>query len=200
MSPRKRDKPLNSQITAPWAEPLASEVAAAASLVSIKEIHLPQQQPRRYFDEQALQELTSSIEQHGILQPLLVRPLPSGGYELIAGERRYRAATESGLTEVPVIVRELNDSEALQIALIENLQREDLNPVEETEGILQLLSVRLEIPVPEVISRLYRLNNEVLVTLCLALLYFLNIRPESLRHFFYLFWKLSSQRMGLNWL
>jgi ParB family chromosome partitioning protein len=160
MSPRKRDKPLNSQITAPWAEPLAPEVAAAASRVSIKEIHLPQQQPRRYFDEQALQELASSIKQHGILQPLLVRPLPSGGYELVAGERRYRAATESGLTEVPVIVRELNDSEALQIALIENLQREDLNPVEETEGILQLLSVRLEIPVPEVISRLYRLNNE----------------------------------------
>lgn len=160
MSPRKRDKPLNSQITAPWAEPLAPEVPTAASLVALKEIHLPQQQPRRYFDEQALQELASSIKQHGILQPLLVRPLPSGGYELVAGERRYRAATESGLTEVPVIVRELNNSEALQIALIENLQREDLNPVEETEGILQLLSVRLDIPVPEVISRLYRLNNE----------------------------------------
>jgi ParB family transcriptional regulator, chromosome partitioning protein len=160
MSSRKRDKPLNSQITAPWAEPLAPEVAAAASRVSIKEIHLPQQQPRRYFDEQALQELASSIKQHGILQPLLVRPLPSGGYELVAGERRYRAATESGLTEVPVVIRELNNSEALQIALIENLQREDLNPVEETEGILQLLSVRLEIPVPEAISLLYRLNNE----------------------------------------
>ncbi|NJO94561.1 MAG: ParB/RepB/Spo0J family partition protein [Hydrococcus sp. RM1_1_31] len=131
MSPRKRDKPLNSQITAPWAEPLVPEVPTAASLVSLKDINLPQQQPRRYFDEQALQELISSIKQHGILQPLLVRPLSSGGYELVAGERRYRAAMESELTEVPVVVRELNNSEALQIALIENLQREDLNPVEE---------------------------------------------------------------------
>jgi ParB family chromosome partitioning protein len=108
-----------------------------------------------------MKELVASVRQHGILQPLLVRPLPTGGYELVAGERRYRAATDSGLTEVPVVVRELSNQEALQLALIENLQREDLNPIEETEGILQLLCVRLAITVDEVISQLYRLNNEV---------------------------------------
>lgn len=126
----------------------------------LDQIQLPSQQPRRYFDESALRELVSSVKQHGILQPLLVRPLERGKYELVAGERRYQAAKEAGLTEVPVVIRELNYNEALQLSLIENLQREDLNPVEETEGILQLLSLRLEIPVPEVISRLYRLNNE----------------------------------------
>lgn len=126
----------------------------------LDQIQLPSQQPRRYFDESALRELVSSVKQHGILQPLLVRPLERGKYELVAGERRYQAAKEAGLTEVPVVLRELNYNEALQLSLIENLQREDLNPVEETEGILQLLSLRLEIPVPEVISRLYRLNNE----------------------------------------
>ncbi len=126
----------------------------------LDQIQLPSQQPRRYFDESALRELVSSVKQHGILQPLLVRPLERGKYELVAGERRYQAAKEAGLTEVPVVLRELNHNEALQLSLIENLQREDLNPVEETEGILQLLSLRLEIPVPEVISRLYRLNNE----------------------------------------
>ena len=126
----------------------------------LDQIQLPSQQPRRYFDESALSELVSSVKQHGILQPLLVRPLERGKYELVAGERRYQAAKEAGLTEVPVVLRELNHNEALQLSLIENLQREDLNPVEETEGILQLLSLRLEIPVPEVISRLYRLNNE----------------------------------------
>ena len=160
MSSRKRDKPLNSQITAPWAEPLAPEVPAAASLISIENIHLPPQQPRRYFDPHAMKELVSSVRQHGLLQPLLVRPLPSGGYELVAGERRFRAAREIGLAEVPAVVRELSHQEALQFTLIENLQREDLNPVEETEGILQLLSLRLDNSGEEVISLLYRLENE----------------------------------------
>jgi ParB family chromosome partitioning protein len=161
MSPRKTEKPFNSQITAPWVDPLSPAEKADASLIALKDIHLPPQQPRRYFDPQAMKELVASVRQHGILQPLLVRPLPTGGYELVAGERRYRAATDSGLTEVPVVVRELSNQEALQLALIENLQREDLNPIEETEGILQLLCVRLAITVDEVISQLYRLNNEV---------------------------------------
>ena len=139
---------------------LKATLNVAATLVLIKEIHLPPQQPRRYFDPDALKELVNSIQEHGILQPLLVRPLSSGGYELVAGERRYRAAMESELTEVPVVIRELSNSEALSLALIENLQREDLNPVEETEGILQLLSLHLETTVEEVISLLYRLSNE----------------------------------------
>ena len=160
MSSRKRDKPFNSQLVAPWAGPISDEAAAAASLISLEEIQTPKQQPRRYFDEPSLQKLVESVKQHGILQPLLVRPLPLGGYELVAGERRYRAAKSAGLNEVPAVVRELNNSEALQFTLIENLQREDLNPVEETEGILQLLSVHLETPVEEVIPQLYRLENE----------------------------------------
>lgn len=160
MSRRKSEKPFGSQINAPWADESPSDTKAAAISILIKEIHLPPQQPRRYFDPDALKELVSSIKEHGILQPLLLRPLSSGGYELVAGERRYRAAIESGLAEVPAVIRELSNSDALSLALIENLQREDLNPVEETEGILQLLSLHLETTIEEVISLLYRLSNE----------------------------------------
>lgn len=165
MSRSKRsDKPFAGKITAPtpaWLSPLDAETPAAAeSKVKLTEIHLPQQQPRRYFDPQALQELVASIEQHGILQPLLVRPLESGGYELVAGERRYRAALAANLTEVPVVVRELSDEAALQLALIENLQREDLNPVEETEGILQLLAFQLSQSVESIPSLLRQLFNQ----------------------------------------
>jgi ParB family chromosome partitioning protein len=130
--------------------------------ISIDSISLPSNQPRRYFDPQKLQQLKESICTHGILEPLLVRPLEKiGQYELVAGERRYRAAKEAGLPLVPVTVRELTDAEAVQLALVENLQREDLNPVEETEGILQLLSLKLKIDVAEVTSLLYRMRNEV---------------------------------------
>jgi ParB family chromosome partitioning protein len=90
-----------------------------------------------------MQELVESVQQHGVLQPLLVRSRSDDQYELVAGERRYRAAKEVQLAEVPVVIRELSDEEAMQLSLIENLCREDLNPVEETEGILQLLALRL---------------------------------------------------------
>ncbi|MHC5756082.1 MAG: ParB/RepB/Spo0J family partition protein, partial [Nostoc sp.] len=99
------------------------------------------------------------VKQHGILQPLLVRPLGGGKYELVAGERRYRAAQSAELEVVPVVVRELSDDQAFQLALIENLQREDLNPVEETEGILHLLAIRLHCDVEAVKSLLYRMKN-----------------------------------------
>jgi ParB family chromosome partitioning protein len=118
-------------------------------------------QPRRYFDPQAMQSLVESVKTNGILQPLLVRPLGDNHYELIAGERRYRAAREAGLSEVPVIIRELTDQQTLHITLVENLQREDLNPVEETEGILQLLSHLLECPQEDVQRLLYRMQNDV---------------------------------------
>lgn len=165
MSPAKRgDKPFAGKLTTPtaaWLAPLdANPPTSAESKVKLGEIHLPQQQPRRYFDPEALQELVLSVKQHGILQPLLVRPLPSGGYELIAGERRYRAAKEVGLTEIPVVIRELSDEAALQLALIENLQREDLNPVEETEGILQLLALQLGQSLETVPSLLRQLFNQ----------------------------------------
>ena len=100
MNRRKSEKPFGSQINAPWADESLSSKKAAATSILIKEIHLPPQQPRRYFDPDALKELVKSIEQHGILQPLLVRPLSSGGYELVAGERRYRAAIKSGKTSI----------------------------------------------------------------------------------------------------
>jgi len=128
--------------------------------VPLSSIRLPDQQPRRYFDPQKLEQLATSIKQHGILEPLLVRPLRKGEYELVAGERRYRAAQEIGMETVPIVVKKLNDDEALQLALIENLQREDLNPYEEVEGILQLLSLRLGKSSDEAASLLYRLYNE----------------------------------------
>ncbi|MTJ10761.1 MULTISPECIES: ParB/RepB/Spo0J family partition protein [unclassified Anabaena] len=166
---RKRtEKPFAGQITtpppAPWLSPVEADTPPAAeSKVKLQDIHLPPQQPRRYFDPQALTELIASVKQHGILHPLLVRPLTggktAGKYELVAGERRYRAATEAGLEEVPVVVRELSDDQAFQLALIENLQRQDLNPVEETEGILHLLAIRLESDVEAVKSLLYRMKN-----------------------------------------
>ncbi|MEP1080214.1 ParB/RepB/Spo0J family partition protein [Leptolyngbya sp. PL-A3] len=124
--------------------------------VEVAKIVLPKQQPRRYFDPAKMQQLAASVQQHGILEPLLVRPLDDG-YELIAGERRYRAAKEVGLKDVPVVIRQMSDQEALQIAIVENLQREDLNPLEETEGIITLLSMQLEIGQAAVSQLLHRL-------------------------------------------
>lgn len=111
----------------------------STSTLPINEIIPNKEQPRKTFDEGALQELADSITVHGVLQPLLVRPLLSGGYQLIAGERRWRASRMAGLKEVPVIIREMSDSEAMEIAIIENLQREDLNPIEEAEGLQALI-------------------------------------------------------------
>jgi ParB family chromosome partitioning protein len=137
------------------------EEPTPSSSLPTERIILPAGQPRRYFDTKAIAELTESIKQHGILQPLLVRTLPDDDkYELVAGERRYRAAIAAGLDEVPVVIRLLSDEEALALALIENLQRENLNPVEETEGILQLLALRLGTAVTEVMSLLYRMLND----------------------------------------
>ncbi|WP_017718519.1 ParB/RepB/Spo0J family partition protein [Kamptonema formosum] len=137
-----------------------SQLPAAAQQVPLASIVLPQYQPRHYFDEAAMQQLADSVRAHGILQPLLVRPAGERQYLLVAGERRYKAAQALGLTEVPVVVREMTDSEAVHYALVENLQREDLNPLEESEGILQLLAFRLECDLAGVERRLYRLDNQ----------------------------------------
>lgn len=143
MSPRKRaSQPYQIKgVDALLGEQSSTE--ATDQLIPLDKIRLPQTQPRRYFDSQAMQSLVESVKQHGILSPLLVRPKGQDLYELVAGERRYRAAQEAGLDEVPVVIRELTDEDALQLALLENLQREDLNPLEETEGILQLLALKL---------------------------------------------------------
>lgn len=110
-------------------------------MVSLRltEIVPNREQPRKQFDEEGISELAASIAQHGLLQPLTVRPLADGTYQLVAGERRWRASRLAGLDEVPVIVREMNDREAAEIALIENLQREDLNPMEEAVGLSTLM-------------------------------------------------------------
>ena len=97
-------------------------------------------QPRKQFDEEALSELSQSIAQHGVLQPLLVRPMTNGTYQLVAGERRWRAARMAGLVQVPVVIREMTEKEAAQLALIENLQRQDLNPMEEAIGYQTLMN------------------------------------------------------------
>ena len=107
--------------------------------LDIMEIEPNKEQARKQFDEAALSELADSIAQHGVLQPLLVRPIIGGGYQLIAGERRWRASRIAGLTQVPVIIKELTDDEAAVISLIENLQREDLNPIEEAYGFASLI-------------------------------------------------------------
>lgn len=116
-----------------------TEDMVATNTLPISEIIPNKEQPRKTFDEDALAELAESIKQHGVLQPLLVRPLPSGGYQLVAGERRWRASRMAKLREVPVVVKELTDTETMEIAIIENLQREDLNPIEEAEGLQALI-------------------------------------------------------------
>ena len=107
--------------------------------LNLMDIEPNKEQARKQFDESALAELAESIAEHGVLQPLLVRPLIGGGYQLIAGERRWRASRMAGLSQVPVIIKELSDKEAAVISLIENLQREDLNPVEEAMGFASLM-------------------------------------------------------------
>ena len=141
------------------ATPAQSENQLSPNTIAISQIKLPTSQPRRYFDPQKLEKLSASIKELGILEPLLVRPLAEGNYELVAGERRFKAAQIIGLTEVPVIVREMDDTTTNQVRLVENLQREDLNPLEETEGILELLVIRLSLSKDEVISHFYRMRN-----------------------------------------
>lgn len=116
------------------------EESDSTKVLRISEIEPNRDQPRKEFDPAALAELADSIAAVGVIQPLIVRPMVGGGYQIVAGERRWRAAQSAGLTEVPVIIRELSDKEVDEIALIENLQREDLNPVEEAEGYRHLMS------------------------------------------------------------
>ncbi len=117
----------------------ATESSNSTVTLKISEIEPNRNQPRRDFNDESLTELADSIAQHGVLQPLLVRPLTDGGYQIVAGERRWRACRMAGISEVPVIIRELSDSEMTELALIENLQREDLSPVEEALGYQTLM-------------------------------------------------------------
>ena len=117
----------------------AADPASGVQTVRITEIEQNRAQPRKHFDDEALTELAESIQAHGMLQPIVVRPIGDKRYQIVAGERRWRAAKRIGLSEVPVIIREMSDTEASQIAMIENLQRENLSPIEEAMGYQALM-------------------------------------------------------------
>lgn len=137
------------------------ESAASPEIVSIAVASLiPRPQPRRYFGAEGLEALAESIRVQGVLEPLLVRPMEGERYEIIAGERRYRAAQLAGLETVPALVLNVDEHQAKTIALLENLQREDLNPYEETLGILDLLGLKLGKKQDEVISFLQKMLNK----------------------------------------
>lgn len=110
------------------------------STLRLSEVEPNKDQPRKHFDKEALQQLADSIGEHGVIQPLIVRSMPDGSYQIVAGERRWRAAKMAGLSEIPVVIRDdLSEEQAMQIAMIENLQRENLNPIEEALGYKELL-------------------------------------------------------------
>ncbi len=122
------------------APPLPASDQTAPTALPLGQLQPGRYQPRTRMDETALQELAESIRQHGLMQPIIVRPIAANRWEIIAGERRFRAARLAGLAEVPVIVREVADEQALALALIENIQREDLNPLEEAQAIRRLIA------------------------------------------------------------
>jgi ParB family transcriptional regulator, chromosome partitioning protein len=161
----KKEEPY-TQIKTPavlfGAQPISNYVSmkAPANTIPLNLIKLPASQPRRYFDPLKLEELSRSIKQFGILEPLLVRSISDGEYELIAGERRLKAALMAGLSEAPVVIHDMDDATTHTVRLVENLQREDLNPLDETEGILELLAIRLQQPIKEVVRKLYKMENE----------------------------------------
>lgn len=134
--------------------------ASERGLLALGQIALPSSQPRRYFDEGAMEALIVSVKAYGILQPLLVRSLGDERYELVAGERRFRAARANNLEHVPVFIAELTDVQAREAALTENLQREDVNPLEETEALLELLALKLDKTQAEIVSLLYARHHE----------------------------------------
>ena len=132
---------------------------SALGAVAIDEIRYNRKQPRKYIDEDALAELTASIRDKGVLEPIIVRKA-ADGYELVAGERRTRAAQLAGLAEIPAIVTEIDDREALEVSIMENLQREDLNAVEETDAVLTLLELSLDLSRVQVLHLLQEMYNE----------------------------------------
>ena len=120
-------------------QPATAQRIGADGRVPIEHVSPNPRNPRRAFGEADLADLSQSIREHGIVQPVVVRPSPGGRYEIIAGERRWRAAQKAGLIEIPVIIRDVDDRVALELAIIENVQRADLNPVEEAQGYQQLI-------------------------------------------------------------
>lgn len=137
----------------------STRIEPISQIISLKKIALPEKQPRRYFNPTKMEHLTESIKRYGVLEPIIIRPLSSGNYELVAGERRFRAAKDIGLTEIPVIIRDLDAQQAFELALLENMQRDDLNPIDETEGLLELLCHRLGTSQKKIIQILNQAAN-----------------------------------------
>ncbi len=144
----------------------AEEGTADATLreVPVSEITPNRHQPRRHFDEEALEELAASVKQLGVLQPILVRPSDDGGYELIAGERRWRAATRAGLTVIPAVIRTTDEQTSVEQALVENVQRQDLNPLEEAAAFQQLVD-EFELSHEQVAERVGKSRSAITNTL-----------------------------------
>ncbi len=129
-----------SLAVAPQAPAATAVAGSGLQNVAIEDIHPSRDQPRKMFDEARIEELASSIRAQGVIQPLVVRKRETGGYELIAGERRWRAAQRAGLHEVPAVIRDVVPTRAFEMAMVENLQREDLNPIEEAAGYQRLIA------------------------------------------------------------
>ena len=137
-----------------------SSESANFTEIALAEIEPDRGQPRKDFDEEALQELANSIREHGVLQPIILRSLKDDGYRIVAGERRFRAAHIAGLSTIPAIIRDFNEQQAMEAALVENLQREDLNPLEEANGYQTLLS-QSELTQEEVAKRVGKSRSTV---------------------------------------
>ena len=150
------------------------ETGDGVRTVPLREIEPDPGQPRKTFNQDSLAELAASIGEHGLLQPIAVRPQPMGGYRIVAGERRWRACRMAGLTEVPVVIRDVSDQEAMELALVENLQREDLDPVEEACGIRELMD-RCGLTQEQAAQRLGKSRSALANSLCL-----LGLPPEAL--------------------
>lgn len=136
-----KEKGMGKGLSALLGEDFSADFSTPSSTLPISQIESCQNQPRKNFNQEKLEELAESIRQHGVIQPLTVRKLASGYYQIIAGERRWRAARMAGLDEIPAVVIEADDQKAMELAMIENLQREDLNPIEEAEGFRSLTEV-----------------------------------------------------------
>ena len=134
-----KEKGMGKGLGALLGEDFSADFSAPAATLPLSQIESCRNQPRKSFDPEKLEELAESIRQHGVIQPLTVRKLASGYYQIIAGERRWRAARLAGLEEIPAVVIEADDQKAMELAMIENLQREDLNPIEEAEGFRVLV-------------------------------------------------------------
>jgi ParB family chromosome partitioning protein len=134
-----KEKGMGKGLSALLGEDFSADFSTPSSTLPLSQIESCQNQPRKSFDQEKLEELAESIRQHGVIQPLTVRKLASGYYQIIAGERRWRAARLAGLEEIPAVVIEADDQKAMELAMIENLQREDLNPIEEAEGFRVLV-------------------------------------------------------------